>query len=89
MMFESRFQIGKNGLTEGVIDSLNLSLKTHDQIRISVLKSSERDKQKVLEMANEIVKKINYHCNYKIIGFTIILKKRSSKPKKILKEKSL
>ncbi len=81
MISESRFQIGKNGLTQGVIDSLNLGLKTHDQIRISCLKSLERNKQNLIQMATEIANKVNYHCKYKIIGFTIILRKRSSKPK--------
>ena len=81
MTFESKFQIGKNGLTQGVVDSLNLSFKTHDQIRIAVLKSAERDKQKVIDIAEEIAQKVNYYCSYRVIGFTIILRKKSSKPK--------
>lgn len=90
MSFESRFQIGKNGITPGFIDALNLGLKTHSNIRISILKSAERDRQKINEMGRELVEKVNYHCDYKIIGFTIILKKQSSKPKsKKLQEKSL
>ena len=85
MRFESRLQIGKNGLTQGVIDSINLGLKTHDQIRISVLKSVERNKKAIVQMADEISNRANYNCNYRIIGFTIILRKRSSKPKNIAK----
>lgn len=84
MTSESRFQIGKNSITQGFIETLNLSFKTHDQIRISLLKSSERDRIKIIAMADEIVQKVNYHCNYRIIGFTIILRKRSSKLKKII-----
>ncbi len=82
MISESRFQIGKNGLTQGVIDSLNLSLKTHDQIRITVLKSLERNREKMILMATDILSRVNYHCRYKIIGFTIILKRTSAKLKK-------
>ena len=84
---ESKFQIGKNRITKGAIDSLNLSLKTHNQIRISVLKSAERDRNKIILMADEIIQKINCKCKYKIIGFTIVLKRQSSKQKS--KKKSL
>lgn len=87
MSFESKFQIGKNGITEGVIQSLNQDLKTHHQMRISVLKSAERNKTKIKEMANGILQKVKYPCHYKIIGFTIILKRQSSKYKP--REKSL
>ena len=83
MSSELKFQIGKNGITSGVIDALNLGLKTHSHIRISVLKSAERDRKNITKMADEICEKLSYHCDYKILGFTIILKKQSSKPKKI------
>ena len=82
MIFEAKFQIGKNGISPGTIESLNLYLKTHNQIRISVLKSAERVKAKIKEMAEEISNKIEYNSRHKIIGFTIILRK-SGKKKKI------
>ncbi|MFH1271195.1 MAG: YhbY family RNA-binding protein [Nanoarchaeota archaeon] len=69
----AKFQIGKNGLTEGTIKSLELALKNHKQIRISVLESNGRDKTKMKSLAQEILKKIPHKCNYRIIGFTIIL----------------
>ena len=77
-----KFQLGKNGVTEGVIESLNLAFKTRKIVRISVLKNAVRDKSKVREMASEMAKKLgdnqsSYKC--KIIGFTIILKKSSKK----------
>ena len=81
MIFEGKFQIGKNGITQGAVDSINLSLKTHTQLRISVLKSIERSKGKIKEMAEELCDKVEFPCNYKIIGFTIILRKRSKKKK--------
>ncbi len=82
MTFEGKFQIGKNGITLGVIESLNLALKTHTQLRISLLKSSGRDKNLIKQIADEITEKVSYHCNYKIIGFTILLRKQSSKLKR-------
>ena len=81
-MIESKFQIGKNGITDGVIKSLNQDLKTHNQIRVSILKSAERNREKILLIAEEIIKKVDYHCNYRIIGFTILIRKQSTHVKR-------
>jgi RNA-binding protein YhbY len=79
MIFEGKFTIGKKGLTQGVIESLNLALKTHTQIRISTLKSATRNKEKLIQIAEEIISKLNYKSNYRIIGFTILLRKQTNK----------
>ena len=49
-----QFQIGKNGLNPGVLESLALALKNHPQVRISVLKSSGRDRNGMKEIAESI-----------------------------------
>ena len=121
---EIKFQIGKNGLTSGIINSLELAFKNRKQVRISVLKSGTRDKEKIKQMAEEISNKLEgntenqRHRNsrnerisstenstkrefsvfsvpstskkkqevadyvYKIIGFTIIIRKVGSAKKK-------
>ena len=71
----TRFQIGKFGVTEGVIESLELALKNHKQVRISTLKASGRNRENIEKMAEEITSKLTEKCNYKIIGFTIVLVK--------------
>ncbi len=73
------FQIGKFGVTPGVTSSLHLYLKNHDSIRISVLKSSGRDKKSIVEMAEKIIQDPKLNCKYKIVGFTIILKRLKRK----------
>jgi RNA-binding protein YhbY len=80
-MIEVKYNLGKNGLTPQVMGSLNFALKTHKQIRISVLKSLSRDKQQIKQLAEEMLEKAQYLCKYRIIGFTIILRKQSSKLK--------
>ena len=69
----AKLQIGKSGITQGFVQSVELALKTHSRVRISALKSSGRDKKIIREMAEEVVKKLKTKCDYKIIGFTIIL----------------
>lgn len=72
--YESKFQIGKSGLTDGVVESIKNNLKTHRQIRISVLKSATRDKEEVKKMADGLVLKLKpLKIGYKILGYTIIL----------------
>jgi RNA-binding protein YhbY len=68
----SKFQIGKNGLTDGVLQSLAQDLKHHKQVRISVLKSACRDRNELEKIAIKIKEKLPIK-NYKIIGYTIIL----------------
>jgi RNA-binding protein YhbY len=67
------FQIGKFGITPGVIESLELSLKHHRQIRISALKASGRNRDNMKKMGEEIVSKLKEKCSYRTIGFTIII----------------
>lgn len=78
-MEQTKFQIGKNGITPGVIESLHLAFKKHKLVRISALKSTGRDKQKIKEMAEELAQKLKtktHHFTYGIIGFTILLRRR-------------
>lgn len=79
---EIKFQIGKNGVTDGVILSLNNAFKTRKSVRISVLKSSGRDKEGVKKMGDEIVTRLGGKFKHIIIGFTIILRKSSESKKK-------
>jgi RNA-binding protein YhbY len=80
MIIEGKFQIGKGGITSGVIRSLNLSLKTHNLLRISTLKSATRDRDKLKEMAESLIKELNYNCKYRLIGYTILLRRQSARP---------
>ncbi len=78
----SKFQIGKAGVTEGVIESLELSFKHHKQVKISTLKSSGRNRENIESIAKEIIDKLagkKIICDFKTIGFTIILIKKSNK----------
>jgi RNA-binding protein YhbY len=75
MFRQSEIQIGKNGITDNFIESLKINFKTHVQVRISVLKSADRDKEKVREMSERILNDLGRNYTSKIIGFTIIVKK--------------
>ena len=74
--FEAKFQIGKNGLTPEIINSFSLAIKTHKLLRIVVLKSACRDRAELKKMADEIKSSMPVPIEFKIIGFTIIVKKQ-------------
>jgi RNA-binding protein YhbY len=73
------FQIGKNGLTETGIDHLASAFKTRRVIKVQLLKSAVSDREKIKEIAERLVEELPGKYNYRIIGFTIILMKRSNK----------
>ena len=75
---QATFQIGKNGVTEGIINSLVLALKNHKQVRISVLQSATRDRKELQRMAGLLKEKMSTRCEYRIIGYTIVLIKKSA-----------
>lgn len=77
----ARFQIGKSGVTPGTISALNALLKTHKHVRISALRSSGRNRESIKAMANALVASLEAPCECAIIGFTIVLRRRSSKAK--------
>jgi len=71
------FQIGKAGINSGVIEQLNHLLEHHKHIRISALQSSGRNRDLIRQMAEMLKKNLSHPCEYRIIGFTIALRKRS------------
>lgn len=75
MINEGNFQIGKKGLTAETILAIENMFKSHSQVRVSVLRSAARDKPTISAMASEICSKLPFNCIFKVIGFTIILRK--------------
>jgi len=74
-MTQTSMQIGKNGLTEGTIKWLKNAFKTHKLVKISVLKSGGHEREKVKEMADKMVSELGKNFTYRIVGFTISVRK--------------
>ena len=72
---ESVLQIGKDGLTENVVESVNLLLEARELIKIKVLKNAELSAK---DVANELVSKLDAQI-IQVIGNTIILYKKSTR----------
>ena len=68
-----KFQIGKNGLTDGFIECLKKAFNSRNRVKISVLKSGGHEKENVREIAEKIQEGLGKNYVYKIVGFTISL----------------
>lgn len=71
----SAIQIGKNGLTEGTFQIIKNSFNGRENVKVVLLKSAGHTKENVKEIAEKIQQELGNNYTYRIIGFTISLKK--------------
>ncbi len=75
------FNIGKQGLTKEFIEHLIIPFNTRKIIKVQLLPSASNDRSRMETVAQEIIAGLPGKYNYRIIGFTIILMKRTSTKK--------
>ena len=68
-------QLGKQGLTENFLKTLQDHFKKFSNVKISVLRSCCRDKKELEKISDEILEKLGEFYTARNIGYTIILKK--------------
>lgn len=68
-------QLGKQGITKNFIESLKNIFKSHDNVRISVLKGAGHEKEKMRKYSEELLEKLGKNYTSRIIGFVIVVKK--------------
>ena len=72
---QATIQVGKNGVTEGFIEILKNTFKERTNVKIHLSKSAGHTKDKVKEIAEKLKEKLGNKYTYRIIGFSIFLKK--------------
>lgn len=75
MQRTANIQLGKNGISENFMETLKSHFKNHENVKISVLKSARENREKMKTYSEDILNKLGRHYTYRIIGFTIIVKK--------------
>jgi RNA-binding protein YhbY len=70
-----KFNIGKNGYNENIILTLQNAFKERENVKVIVLKSAGHTKENVNEIADKIVAKLGKNYTYKVMGYTIFLKR--------------
>ena len=68
-------QLGKQKVTSNFIETLKSYFKKHENVKISALKNSTRDKNELKEISEKILDKLGKNYTSRIIGFTIKVKK--------------
>ncbi len=74
-MTQGQIQLGKNGITENFLATLQSHFKKHVNVKVIVLKSAGHEKEKVKEYSEKMLSKLGENYSSRIIGFTIFLKK--------------
>ena len=76
---EAKIQIGKKGLTEGLLEGVDKAFNTRKKVKINVLKAATRDRQEVKDMAKKIINYLEESGDEKYEietrGFTIKIRK--------------
>ena len=75
MRLITSIQIGKNGVSDNLVETLKSHFKNHINVKVVLLKSFSRDKSKIKKTAEEIVNELGNNYTYRILGFTIFIKK--------------
>lgn len=71
----SSVQIGKNGITKNTIETIKTHFKNHLNVKVVFLKGSGRDSKSIKKDAEKIVSELGNIYTYRIVGFTVFLKK--------------
>jgi len=73
------FQLGKQGLQPSFIEALLKTFKNHELVKVSILKSCCRNRQEANKLASticqELENKENKKVTYRIVGYTIFIRK--------------
>ena len=75
MQVVKRIQLGKKGLTDNFIGTLKDHFKKYQNVKVSVLKSSTRERDKLKKISDKILEGLGNNYTSKIIGYTLVLKK--------------
>jgi len=68
-------QLGKNGVTDGFIETLKNRFKKYENMKIPILKGAGHERERAKEYAEKILDKLGKNYTARVIGFTIVVKK--------------
>ncbi len=73
----AKMQLGKSGLTKQFIEGLRKTFKNRKAVKVSLLRSYSRNREEARRTAEKLCDELRSIGNfkYKIVGFTISLKK--------------
>lgn len=73
MREQAIIQIGKNGVSDGVLEQITNILKTRKSTRISMLKTAVSNKKEAEAAAEKIMAHIGNGYRFRLIGHTMVI----------------
>ena len=70
-----KLQMGKNGLSSEFVEQVRTFFEKSELIKIDLLKSACRDKEKARKMGEELVSALGDKFTYKLIGYVLSVRK--------------
>lgn len=74
-MVVKEIQLGKNGITQNFLGTLEGYFSNCRTVKVSVLKSARENKEDIKKLSEELLKSLGANYTAKVIGFKIVLKK--------------
>jgi RNA-binding protein YhbY len=71
-------QLGKSGIAENFLKTLQTYFTKNKIVKISVLQSLTTDKKEIKKLAQELAEKLNGNFKIKLIGHKIILRRQGN-----------
>ena len=75
MQLITSIQVGKKGMNDELVETIKDRFKRHKNVKVVFLKNSARDKRKIKKAAEDIIKELGPTYTYRILGFTLFIKK--------------
>lgn len=75
MQLISSIQVGKKGISDNLIETLKTHFKKHQNVKVVFLKNSVRDRRKLKKAVEEILEGLGKNYTYRILGYTVFIKK--------------
>jgi len=86
---QAKIQIGKNGLTDGVITQIKNILIKKKSVRVSMLKTAVENKEKAKEISDKVMAAIGSGFRHRLIGHTMVIHRFTSGKSFALSESKL
>ena len=67
-----KVHLGKQGITDNFMQTLRGHFEKYRNVKVSVMKSAGRNKEKVKEYSEILLEKLGVNYTARVIGFTIV-----------------
>jgi RNA-binding protein YhbY len=71
----SSVHVGKNGVSETLVETIKAHFKKHRNVKVVFLKNFSRDRKVIKRESEKLLDALGKNYTYRILGFTLFIKK--------------